>query len=211
MTARIVILTLALAAPVYGQAPAQPPIAAAEAAPDSQEAVTPRPAPAPVVAPVLPTGRSSVSRAMPQPVPTAPGAPPVIPAAAAPIPVGSRVGELMTTYESGGRRDPFSSLVTPQRAMRPGEGGPPVPSTRLSGVALADVLVRGVVRSGDTLLAILEGPNRRSFVGRVNDHLLDATVVRIDAEGVIFAEKAERGRAPNHLRKSLRPSGEEFQ
>ena len=78
-------------------------------------------------------------------------------------------------------------------------------------MALADVLVRGVVRNGDTMLAILEGPNRQSFVSRVNDRLLDASIARIDADGVIFAEKVERGMAPNHLRKSLRPSGEEIQ
>ena len=203
MTARIVVLMLALVAPLSAQEPAAP--AEAPSAPV-------QPAPAPVVAPVMPVVTTSNPARAPQPAPVAgvTGAP-VIPAAAAAIPVGSRVGELLSSYDSGGRRDPFSSLVTPQRSTSPAEGGRPRPAHRLAGVALADVLVRGVVRSGDTLLAILEGPNRQSYVGRVNDALLDATVVRIDDDGVIFAEKTERGRAPNHLRKSLRPSGEEFQ
>ncbi|MCC7042746.1 MAG: hypothetical protein IT183_02720 [Acidobacteria bacterium] len=168
MTARIVVLTLVLAAP-----------AAAQEVP-----ATPAPAQA---------------------------AGPVIPATAAPIAVGSRVGELLSTYDSGGRRDPFSSLVVARRTAGAGEGARQRPPAGLAGVALADVLVRGVVRNGDTMLAILEGPNRQSYVSRVNDRLLDATITRIDADGVIFAEKVERGMAPNHLRKSLRPSGEEIQ
>lgn len=133
---------------------------------------------------------------------------PVIPSTAAPIAIGSRVGELVSSYDSGGRRDPFASLVTARRGA--GGEGRPLPAG-LAGVALADVVVRGVVRDGTTMLAILEGPNRRSYVSRVNDRLLDASIARIDADGVIFAEQAERGTAPNHLRKSLRPSGEEVQ
>jgi hypothetical protein len=167
MTARIVLLTLALAAP-----------AAAQQVPA---------APAPAQA-----------------------AGPVIPATPTPIAVGSRVGELLSSYDSGGRRDPFGSLVTPQRAAGPGQNARPRVAG-LAGVALADVTVRGVLRNGDTTLAILEGPNRMSYVSRVNDRLLDARVVRIDADGVIFAEQVERGTAPNHLRKSLRPSGDEVQ
>lgn len=167
MTARFVVLTLALAAPAAAQQPLEVP------------------------APTQAAG-------------------PVIPAAAAPIAIGSRVGELMSSYDSGGRRDPFTSLVAPRRSATGSEGRSRPPSG-LAGVALADVLVRGVLRNGNTMLAILEGPNRQSYVSRVNDRLLDASVARIDADGVIFAEQAERGTAPNHLRKSLRPSGEEVQ
>jgi hypothetical protein len=168
MTARIVVMTLALAAPAAAQ---QPPA---------------------VPAPTQAAG-------------------PVIPPTAAPIAIGSRVGELLSSYDSGGRRDPFASLVTPRRSATGSEGGRARPPAGLAGVALADVIVRGVLRNGNTMLAILEGPNRQSYVSRVNDRLLDASVARIDADGVIFAEQAERGTAPNHLRKSLRPSGEEVQ
>lgn len=145
----------------------------------------------------------------PAPDPATPqAAGPVIPATPAPIPVGARVGEIVSSYDSGGRRDPFSSLITPRRTGN--DGTQPRPAG-LAGVSLVDVLVRGIVRKDDVLLAILEGPDRKSYVSRVNDRLLDATVVRIDADGVIFAENTERGTAPNHLRKWLRPSGEPIQ
>jgi hypothetical protein len=146
----------------------------------------------------------------PDPAPAQATAAPVIPTAAANIALGSRVGELISGYDSGGRRDPFDGLVTPRRAS-----ASPAPGTKppagLAGVALADVIVRGIVRNGDTMLAILEAPNRQSFVTRVNDRLLDATVVRIDADGVVFGEQVARGMAPNHQRKALRPSGELIQ
>lgn len=169
MTARVVVLSLALAAPALAQE-------------------------APATLPEAPQTAG-----------------PVIPATPAAIPVGSRVGELMSSYDSGGRRDPFGSLITPRRNTGTGDGPSERPPAGLAGVALADVLVRGVVRNGDTMLAILEGPNRQSYVSRVEDRLLDATVVRIDADGVIFGERVERGMAPNHLRKSLRPAGDQVQ
>ncbi len=68
---------------------------------------------------------------------------------------------------------------------------------------LADVIVRGIVRSGSTSLAILEGPNKQSFVTRVKDRLLDATIVSIDADGVVFSEQVEGSRATTQVRKSL--------
>jgi len=158
----------------------------------------------------LATPAAAQQPATPQ-APSQTAAGPMIPNAPAAIAVGSRVGELMSSYDSGGRRDPFASLVTPKRASGNGEGTRQRPPAGLAGVALADVLVRGVVRNGNTMMAILEGPNRQSYVSRVNDRLLDATVVRIDADGVIFGEQAERGMAPNHLRKSLRPAGDQVQ
>lgn len=164
------------------------------------------------VAILLVTLSAPVAAQETSPVPDPPqAAGPVIPVTPAPIAVGSRVGELVSSYDSGGRRDPFTSLVTPRRSNEPSGNDARRPVPGLAGVAVADVLVRGVVRNGDAMLAILEAPNRQSYVTRVNDRLLDATVVRIDADGVIFGERVERGMAPNHLRKSLRPVGDLIQ
>ena len=139
---------------------------------------------------------------------SAPSALPTIGAPAA-IPLGSHVGDLPTTYDDGGRRDPFGSLVV---ARRTGAGLTAVagrPRTGLGSLALADVSVRGVVRSGSVMMAILEGPNKRSFVAKAKDQLLDATISSIDPAGVVFAEVVDAGMAPNHVRKALRAAGEE--
>jgi Tfp pilus assembly protein PilP len=151
----------------------------------------------------------SVPLAAQAPMPQASGAS-ALAAVPAAIPLGSRVGEMPTGYDDGGRRDPFASLITPKRtaAMTTGPDGASRPRTGLGGVALADVTVRGVIKSGDTMMAILEAPNKQSFVTRVKDRLLDATVVSVDSDGVVFAEQVEAGMAPSQVRKSLRAAGE---
>ena len=141
---------------------------------------------------------------------SAASAPSALPTLAAPvaIPLGSRVGEIPTTYEDGGRRDPFSSLIV-RRTAAGLAGTLNRPRAGLASMALADVSVRGIVRSGTVMMAVLEGPNKRSFIAKTKDQLLDATVSSIDPAGVVFAEVVDAGMAPNHVRKALRPAGEE--
>jgi hypothetical protein len=134
------------------------------------------------------------------------GAPLAVTAPAVSIPVGARVGEFATGYEDGGRRDPFASLVHPKRTAAATADGVR-PRAGLASVALADVVVKGVVKSGNTMLAILESPGRQSFVTRVKDRLLDATVLTIDRDGVVFSDRSSG--VPADVRKPLRPQGEE--
>jgi hypothetical protein len=124
------------------------------------------------------------------------------------IPVGSRVGELFSTYEDGGRRDPFASLVVVRRADTAASADSR-PRRGLAALALADIAVRGIVKNGSTMLAIIEGPNKQSFVARASDELLDASIATIDGAGVVFAQHVDGGMPPNHVRKSLRSAGEE--
>ena len=130
--------------------------------------------------------------------------------------VGSRVGDppaatdVVVGYDSGGRRDPFVSLVVPRRpaAARAAEAGPR--RTGLAALSVADTQVRGIVKHGSEMLAIAEGPDNQSFVLHVKDRLFDADVKAIDARGVVFVERleAEDGRAPREIRKPLRPASE---
>jgi hypothetical protein len=130
--------------------------------------------------------------------------------ALAQIPVGTFVGAPKTGYDSAGRRDPFVSLVAPKRPV-----GPQLPlgrgtGTGLRSIALADAAVTGIVRRGDAMMAIVQGPNGQSFVAKVKDRLLDAVIKRIDATGVVFTEVVEPGlgvRAQD-IRKALRGSVE---
>lgn len=147
--------------------------------------------------------------ALPAPMPAQPATPPqlaTLPPAAV-IPVGSRVGEAPTTYDSGGRRDPFLSLIVPKRVAS-SESVSLRPRSGLASIALADVAVKGIVKSGKTMLAILEGANKQSFVARVQDRLMDGSIKSIDSDGVVFVEIADPGMRPNEIRKTLRPAGE---
>ena len=111
----------------------------------------------------------------------------VVPAVAQ-VPVVARVNDPVAGYDSGGRRDPFVSLVAPRREpTTPAPEGPR--PTGLAALALADAKVSGIVRNGDETIAILEGPEGKSFVVRENARLLDAEVKTIDAAGVVFVER----------------------
>lgn len=145
----------------------------------------------------------------PESAASAPSALPAMTAAPATIPLGSRVGEIPTTYDDGGRRDPFASLVVARRSATGAPGQPAPRRGGLGSIALADIQVRGVVRNGSTMMVILEGPNKRSYVAKTKDQLLDATISSIDPAGVVFAELVDAGMTPNHVRKALRAAGEE--
>lgn len=104
------------------------------------------------------------------------------------LPVTARVVDPPAGYDTGGRRDPFVSLVVPRRptGARLPEGPRP---TGLAGLSLVDAKVSGIVRAGDETMAILEGPDGKSFVVKAQARLLDAEVKSIDAAGVVFIER----------------------
>ena len=130
--------------------------------------------------------------------------------AVAPIPIGTRVGLPPTDYQTGDRRDPFASLLAPRNRATDSPGaGPAIKG--LPGLSLADVAVKGVIKSGSNILAILEGPNKQSFVAHPNDRLRDALVQSIDTAGVVFAEQGGPGTRPLTVRKTIRPAGEGIQ
>jgi hypothetical protein len=114
--------------------------------------------------------------------------------AAAQIPVGTKVGEPRPisagSYDSLGRRDPFVSLVQPRRAT---DAAVPRASKGLASFMLADVVVTGVSRKDDVRFAILQGPDRQSYVAKVNDKIADAVIRRIDAQGVVFVDLPRPG------------------
>ena len=87
-------------------------------------------------------------------------------------------------YDPGGRRDPFVSLlgtgnqphVTPAR----GEGK--------SGLAVAEVSVRGVMQSRGGFVAIVQGPDGRTFLIHQGDKFSDGVVKAVTAEGLVVVQ-----------------------
>jgi len=135
---------------------------------------------------------------------------PGLAAVPATIHVGSRVGDLPTGYDEGGRRDPFASLIVAKRVASQNSGADGSRArTGLGNVALADVRVRGVIRSGSTIFAILEAANKQSFTVRPKDRLLDAIVLSIDTDGVTFADQTA-GMTPSQVKKTMRAAGEDI-
>ena len=77
------------------------------------------------------------------------------------------------------------------------------PRSGLAAVSIADIVVRGITKAGMRMMAILEGPDRKSFAAKGQDTLLDGAIRGIDAGGVVFVDQAGQ-----EIRKTMRPIGE---
>ncbi|HEX7085165.1 MAG TPA: hypothetical protein VF198_02290 [Vicinamibacterales bacterium] len=90
------------------------------------------------------------------------------------------------TYDPAGRRDPFVSLLrsgSDSRAVRSGA------AEGLAGLAIADIAVRGVIKSRDGYLAIVQGPDTKTYLVRPDDRLLDGTVKSITPAGMVLLQE----------------------
>jgi hypothetical protein len=126
------------------------------------------------------------------------------------IAVGTRVGldPVPSGYDDGGRRDPFVTLVNKKaavgdKAVRTGTG--------LAAVAVADVAVKGIVKAGVRVTAVLEGPDHMSYMAHPQDRLADGLVKSIDLAGVVFVEEetdAAGAVHPHEVRKPLHSAAE---
>jgi Tfp pilus assembly protein PilP len=90
------------------------------------------------------------------------------------------------TYESQGRRDPFVSLtgtgVEPHATVNGGKAEGP------AGMMIAELAVRGVMQSRGTLVAMVSGPDHKTYIVHAGDKLLDGTIKSITSQGMIFIQ-----------------------
>ncbi len=91
------------------------------------------------------------------------------------------------TYNPEGRRDPFVSLLNRGEDFRAGGRGQRPEGLR--GLLIGEVALRGIVKSQEGIVAILQGPDNRTYIVRPNDRLFDGTVRAITAEGVVFLQE----------------------
>ena len=108
-----------------------------------------------------------------------PAATPTPAPAATPAPVDSY------TYNPEGRRDPFVSLLrggSDQRAARIGVAG-------LAGLTVDEISVRGVVAGNSGYVAMVMGPDNKTYIARANDKLLDGTVKAVTAQGLVILQE----------------------
>jgi hypothetical protein len=137
--------------------------------PPAGAAQTPAP-PAPAQAPGTPEGR--------------PAAPTSTEPAAKPSPLEPQG----YTYEAGGRRDPFVSLV------RRGDDTAGVPDgmrpAGLAGMATSEVALRGTIQ-GKTRewIAILQGVDGKNHLARAGDKLFDGTIRTVTADSMVILQQ----------------------
>ena len=123
------------------------------------------------------------------PVATAQAPKPAAPAAGAAKPAAPPAQPLPIldpayVYDPAGRRDPFISLLGRGQEARPTTVRPP----GLSGLLIGEITVKGVLKDRSGFIAMLQGPDNKTYNVRVGDQLLDGTVKSINQEKVIFSQ-----------------------
>jgi Tfp pilus assembly protein PilP len=90
------------------------------------------------------------------------------------------------TYQQDGRRDPFVNLLNTGTEPRivPGRrpDGP-------AGMLLGEITVRGVMQSRDALVAMIAGPDNKTYIVHEGDHLFDGLIKSITHDGLVVVQR----------------------
>jgi type IV pilus assembly protein PilP len=121
------------------------------------------------------------------PPPAAP--PPASVVAPAPAAAGDFV------YEPNGRRDPFvdplGNVGEPQAIQR-GEGA--------AGLTLSEISISGVIQSRGLLIAMVQGPDQKTYVIHAGDKLADGTVSSVNSQGITVLQDMSDRLSPRRQR-----------
>jgi Tfp pilus assembly protein PilP len=120
--------------------------------------------------------------------------PPSTPASGAQgqAPVTSEAGQTPVdspayTYDPQGRRDPFVSLL-----RRGGEGrraGLGARPAGVSGLEAADMVLKGTMQSRTGYVALVEATDKKTYIVKAGDRLLDGTVRTITADEMVILQQ----------------------
>ena len=115
-----------------------------------------------------------------------PAAPAAKAAPAAPSAPAGPPADAAYTYQREGRRDPFMSLmgagIEPHSGgLRKGEGP--------AGMTVAETSVRGIVQSRGELVAMVSGPDKRTYLVHQGDKFADGTIKTITPQGLVIVQE----------------------
>ena len=87
-------------------------------------------------------------------------------------------------YEPDGRRDPFVSLL--------GNGGDSRDTAKRiegpAGMSVGEISVRGVLQGRGALVAMVQGPDNKTYLMHQGDKFLDGTIRSITPQGLIVVQ-----------------------
>ena len=122
-------------------------------------------------------GAAAVQPAAPQPLQPSGAATPAAAAAAAPAAEAY-------TYDAAGRRDPFVSLLS--RGIEPAAGKK---LTGLAGLSTGEVMLRGIMQSRNAYVALVSGPDGKTYSARANDRLVDGVIRSVTPQGLVIMQE----------------------
>jgi Tfp pilus assembly protein PilP len=109
-------------------------------------------------------------------------------------------------YSSEGRRDPFISLDRPVESL-----GPRTRPRGMEGFLIQEVALKGIVSTPEGYVAMLLGPDNKSYFVRVGQRLYDGAITEMDGATVTLRQEVTDPLATQKTRdvvKTLYPSEE---
>ena len=88
------------------------------------------------------------------------------------------------TYRAEGRRDPFQSLVGGNSNLPGGHRG-----DGPAGMTFNEISVSGVMQSRGSLVAMIKGPDNKTYIVHPGDKLLDGTIKTITPTGIVVVQE----------------------
>jgi Tfp pilus assembly protein PilP len=88
-------------------------------------------------------------------------------------------------YDAQGRRDPFQSLIGPAPKLQAGQRplGP-------QGFLIDEIKIQGVVKTRQQgLVAMINGPDNKSYLVKIGDKVLDGEIIRITPNAIVFRQE----------------------
>jgi Tfp pilus assembly protein PilP len=143
------------------------------------------------LAAVVLAGTVSVYAQAPRPSPTpAPAAAPE-----ADKPIESELTAPVYTYEIGGRRDPFRSLLLRNPNEKVGERPPGLP-----GMGVEELELQGTIKTAQGWVAMMRGSDNRSYLLKKGTTVFDGEVTDITATEVTFRQNVNDPTNPKPFR-----------
>lgn len=88
------------------------------------------------------------------------------------------------SYEPAGRRDPFVTLF--------GRGSDPKSMASrpagIAGILINEINLKGIMRDRTGFVAMVQGPDNKTYIVKPGDRLMDGTVKSIVADAVVFSQ-----------------------
>ena len=113
------------------------------------------------------------------------------------------------SYKPEGRRDPFISLVARgTQATGEAKAGS---STGVSGLTMGEISVRGVLQMRATYIAMVQGPDGKTYIVHVSDRLVDGVIKQITPQGLVVLQEVNDPLSlvkQREVRKNLRSAEE---
>lgn len=89
-------------------------------------------------------------------------------------------------YNPDGRRDPFVSLLRRGRETARRPDGKPLDGAR--SLLVNEIALKGILQSRADKIALVQGPDNKTYLVRVNDRFLDGFVRAISADTLILMQ-----------------------